>query len=119
MVNPHFGEERRRYPRVYASLPMQFRPIGEFDKLPHDTISRDLSEGGIRFSVDRFIPVGTKLVVNVLLESHHEPVRSVAKIIWTRKQQYSDNYEVGCQFINLSEEARQKISKFVAHQPPA
>ena len=119
MVNPYFEQERRKYPRVYASLPMQFRFIGEFDKLPRDTITKDLSEGGVRFSVDKFVPVGTRLVVNVLLEGYHEPIRSTAKIIWTRKLQYSDTYEVGCQFLNLSEEGRQKISRFIAHQPPA
>ncbi|MCM8778515.1 MAG: PilZ domain-containing protein [Candidatus Omnitrophica bacterium] len=119
MVNPYFEQERRKYPRVYASIPMQFRPIGEFDKLPHDTITRDLSEGGVRFSSDKFIPVGTRIIVNVLLEGHREPLRSVAKIIWTRKQQYSDNYEVGCQFMNLPEDARSRIGKFISHQPPA
>lgn len=119
MVNPHFEQERRKYPRVFASLPMQFRLVGEFDKFPRDTITKDLSEGGMRFSVDKFVPVGTRIVVNVLLESFHEPVRSVAKIIWARKLQYSDSYEVGCQFLNLSEDARQKISRFITHQPPA
>lgn len=119
MVNPYFEQERRKYPRVYASLPMQFRPIGELDKLPHETITRDLSEGGVRFRADRFVPVGTRLVVNVLLEGHREPVRSLVKIIWTRKQQYSDNYEVGCQFVNLPEDARARINRFISHQPPA
>ncbi len=119
MINPYLEQERRKHPRVYASLPMQFREIGEFDKLPRDTITKDLSQGGVRFSADKFLPVGNRLVVNIILESRSEPLRSVVKIMWSKKQHFSDSYELGCQFVNLEEEARTRIGRFIAHQPPA
>jgi c-di-GMP-binding flagellar brake protein YcgR len=98
---------------------MQFREIGEFDKLPRDTISRDLSEGGVRFSAEKFIPTGTRLVVNIALEPRSEPVRSVVKIMWAKKQQFSDSYELGCQFMNMEETSKSRINRFISHQPPA
>lgn len=119
MLSPYFDDERRKYPRVYASLPMQFREIGEFDKLPRDTITKDLSEGGIRFTSSKLVPVGNRLVVNVGLEPQIEGLRSVVKIVWARKQHYSDNYELGCQFVNMEEESKSRIARFIAHQPPA
>jgi len=118
-MNPYFEEERRKCPRVYASLPMQFREIGEFDKLPRDTITKDLSRGGVRFSADKFVPVGSRLVVNIALESRSEPLRSTVKIVWAKRQQYSDSYELGCQFVNIDDEAKSRINRFIAHQPPA
>lgn len=119
MVNQFSEQERRKYRRVYASLPMQFREIGEFDKLPRDTITKDLSEGGVRFTAEKFVPVGNRLVVNISLESRSEAVRAIVKIAWARRQQFSDAYELGCQFVNVEEESKSRISRFIAHQPPA
>ncbi len=119
MINPYFDQERRKYPRVYASLPMQFRAIGDFDSLPRDTVIKDLSEGGMKFTSDKLVPVGSRLVVHLGLEPRSDGVRSLVKIVWAKKQHYSDNYELGCQFLNMENDVRSRIGRFIAHQPPA
>jgi len=109
MSNFYFKQEQRKYPRLNMSLPIQFREIGEFDKLPCETISKDISKGGVRFIAQKFIPVGNRLVVNIVFEPHTEVVRTIVKIVWIRRERYRDTYELGCQFVHIGEEARDRI----------
>ncbi len=77
------------------------------------TISKNISEGGVRFRSDRFISLACRLVVELNLPALTKPIRAVSKITWIKKLPVGDDYEVGNQFLEISKEDRVFIRNFV------
>jgi len=77
------------------------------------TVSKNLSEGGMRFRSDRFISLACRLVVELNVPELNEPLRAVSKIAWIRKLPAGDDYEVGNQFLEMSRRDREIIQELV------
>lgn len=116
MLNSFSGVERRRYPRLEIELALQYREIGDFERLPQESVARNISEGGISFRVDRFLPLGNRLITSLSLEPHSEILKTVVKIVWIQKDPHADSYDIGCQFINISEEGRRRLQRFLMYR---
>lgn len=106
------GIERRRWPRVQVELPIKYREIGVFNHLPSDSETRDISEGGIRFFSDKFLPKESKLVVSLNLQDI-VGVKATIKVVWTSRDARTNMYQVGAQFDNIPSEARVQIANLV------
>lgn len=106
------GIERRRWPRVVVQLPIRYREVGEFNHLPLDSETKDISEGGVRFVAGKFLPKECKLVVSLNL-SHMVGVKATVKVVWTARDSHTNMYEVGAQFENISSEAKVQIGNLV------
>lgn len=110
--------ERRQQPRVNTTMSVQYRGIRQADDSVVNAISRDVSNGGVRLMVNEFISVFTRLVLDIALPSAPKPVRVVSKVAWIRKRPYGEQYEVGAQFMDMSEEDKKGIFDFVESSAP-
>ncbi|MFH1778994.1 MAG: PilZ domain-containing protein [Candidatus Omnitrophota bacterium] len=110
--------ERRRYPRVSSAMPVQYRGIRQTSDATVGTVMRDISTGGIRFIANEFISVFTRLVVEISIPLTSKPVRAISKVVWIRKRPSGEQYELGMQFIDMTEEDRGNISNFVERSIP-
>lgn len=110
--------DRRRYPRVNSAMPVQYRGIRQGSEAAVGTIARDISNGGIRFVSNEFLSIFTRLVVEISIPSTPKPVRAISKVVWIRKRSYGEQYEVGMQFVDMSEDDRRNISHFVDKSIP-
>ena len=106
-------EEKRRFPRVESRFPLKFRDLRKTEEEYTGTVSKNVSEGGIRFRCDRFISLARRLVIELNLPELGRPVRVVSKITWIKKLPTGDDYEVGNQFLEISREDRNIIKNFV------
>ncbi len=106
------GIERRRWPRVKVNLPLKYRGVGEFNHLPADSETKDISEGGLRFTTERFLPKNARFVVNLNLEDI-PGVKAVVRIVWAARDPHTNRYEVGAEFDNIPREAKVHISNMV------
>lgn len=93
--------ERRKFIRVPERLQISYevvscQKIGEY-------LTRDVSQGGIRFLVHDFIPQGSCLKVNLALDSHLS-CEAHAKVVWIRENTFSEEYEIGVEFISMPSE---------------
>ena len=110
--------ERRQQPRVNTTMSVQYRGIRQASDSVVNTISRDISAGGVRLLVDEFISVFTRLVLEIAVPSTPKPVRVVSKITWIRKRPYGEQYEVGAQFMDMPEEDKRGLSDFMEKSIP-
>jgi len=110
--------ERRQQPRVNTTMSVQYRGIRQADDSVVNAISRDISNGGVRLLVNEFISVFTRLVLEIALPSVPKPVRVVSKVTWIRKRPYGEQYEVGAQFMDMSEEDKRGVFDFVESSVP-
>ncbi|MBN1353654.1 MAG: PilZ domain-containing protein [Candidatus Omnitrophica bacterium] len=106
-------DEKRKFPRLEASLPLRYKELSGNTYLTKGTLTKNISEGGTRFVIDRFLSLASHLVLEIKLPMHSKPVKTISKIAWIRKQPTGATYEIGNQFLAMSDEDESLISKFV------
>jgi len=111
------SRERRRYPRVFIDLPLEYREMD--DSSLRGAIVVNASEGGFLIESPRDIPVGAELNVTVLFPKEFELVnfKAVTKVV--RKKPYSKEdlkgnqywkgYQYGLEFIQMFGQDRWKL----------
>ncbi|MGB2705621.1 MAG: PilZ domain-containing protein [Candidatus Omnitrophota bacterium] len=106
-------EEKRRFPRIQGRFPVKYKDLRKKDEGFRGTVSRNLSEGGVRFRSDRFISLACRLVVELNVPELTKPIRAVSKITWIKKLPAGDDYEVGNQFLEISRQDKEIIQDLV------
>lgn len=106
--------ERRRYKRVNSTIPLQYKNLRQLSEGTVGAITRDVGEGGIRFIANEFLPLASRLVVEVFLPAQPRPVKAIAKVAWIRKIASTDQYEVGNQFLEVGKEDKVNLSEYIS-----
>lgn len=104
--------ERRKWPRAEVSLPIRYRGVGEFNHLPLDSETKDISEGGLKFTADKFLPKDSRLIVNLNLEEF-TGVKAAVRVVWVTQDSHTHLYQIGAQFDNIPLEAKSNIATLV------
>lgn len=105
------GLERRKFIRVDNFGPIQYRKIGHV--VGGRKITKDISEGGIKFLADEFIPISALLKVEITLEKSLKPVTAIVKVAWVRKLPLQDGYEVGAAFEGMDKNVVTYINHYI------
>jgi hypothetical protein len=111
-------KNRRRYPRFFIDLPLEYRDMD--DSCIRGAIVVNASEGGFLIESPRDIPVGTELSITVLYPKGFELAnfKVTAKIVWKELYWKEDlqrdrswkGYQYGLEFIQILDEDRWKLS---------
>jgi hypothetical protein len=115
------NKERRKYPRFFIDLPIQYRDM-DGSCLRGATLV-NASEGGFLIETVGDIPVGTELNITVLFPKGFELAnfKVTAKIVWKgpywkgdwKQNQYWEGYQYGLEFIQISDEDRWKLDSLL------
>ncbi len=104
-------DEKRAYKRFTNKEPIRI----EFKDCEFSAgcLSYDLSEGGVKFQHNDFIPLGQKVHLEVGL-SNKEVVYCTGRVAWVQKMPHSHRYQIGVQFMDdsLIYDARSRIHAF-------
>jgi hypothetical protein len=104
-------KEKRRHPRFYLSLPIEFRVLDA--PSVRGAMIVNASESGLLIQSPHNMAVGTRLDIAVLFSKGFELAnfKVSAEVVWTKT--YSDEgrkgYELGLKFTKILEEDRQKL----------
>ena len=111
------NRERRRYPRFFIDLPLEYRMVR--DSRLRGAIVVNAGRGGFLIETVRDIPVGTELKITVLFPKKFElanfkVVAKIARKGLYRKEdwkgnQYWEGFRYGLEFIQIFEEDRRKL----------
>ena len=104
--------ERRRFQRIDSNLPMRYKNI-KTATVPMGSLTKDISEGGIRFKTNEFISLACRLVVEITLPTVQRPIKAISKVAWIRKLSSGDQYELGNQFLEISKEDKGLVTDYV------
>ena len=77
------------------------------------TITKNLSEGGVRFKTAEFISRACRLVVELDMPMFTKPVKAISKVAWIKKSPTSDEFEIGNQFLEISKDDKSLVSEYV------
>lgn len=112
--------EKRREDRVLLSLPVQFK-IFDLQKLETDiqdpslgsqAALRNLSSGGLQVSSDQLFEKGAVLELHVDLPDGGA-LRSVAKVVWCRKDEKGTGFHSGIQLIPVYEDDLRRLHEYL------
>jgi len=112
-----YVKERRRFGRINARVPLQFKDIQRPIEIYNGTLTKDISEGGVRFTSNDFLSIFTRLFVEVSVPSFSRPIKAISKVAWIQKQPRANQYIVGLQFLDMTEEDRKHLAAFIAKSP--
>ncbi|MBU0634514.1 MAG: PilZ domain-containing protein [Candidatus Omnitrophica bacterium] len=111
-----FKIERRKYPRVNAFITYS---VVEKNSLEKSTNSKNISAGGIAFFSKEKLETNTILSLNISLPDRSD-FMAKGKVVWEDHVKVADDsnmyYELGIKFIDINDDDRQKISKYVLHR---
>jgi len=111
--------ERRKYNRVNSMLPLQYKKLKEVADGTIGAITRDVGEGGAKFVSNEFLPLATRLVVELFLPAQPKPVKAISKVAWIKKASSGDQYEIGNQFLELGKGDRGQLAEFISRNTAA
>ena len=101
--------ERRRFSRVKAGLEVEFRPLADPRRRMAGSLSRDLSAGGIQLTTSRFLARDSRLVLLFAPPRAGRQLRAVARVSWVKERPFSEFYDCGLEFVEISAEDQDAI----------
>jgi c-di-GMP-binding flagellar brake protein YcgR len=110
--------EKRQHARTACEIESSFRRLDQASQGTAETTVQDISEGGIRFRANNFIPVRDRLLFRINIPNH-KTIEAVAEPAWIREIPSVSQYDIGARFISLSEADQEIIRRFVQSPRPA
>jgi uncharacterized protein (TIGR02266 family) len=79
-------------------------------------LTMNMSDGGLFVATHNIVPVGTELVLNMVLPFESEPIVLLSEVRWTRPYSGQDDVPpgIGLRFVKPDASALAKIKRFVA-----
>ncbi len=106
--------EKRKNPRVKTHIPVRYRKLRQGAGVDGaSSITKNMSQGGIRFRTAEFISMACRLILELDLPMFTKPVKAISKVAWIRKAPSGSEYEVGNQFLEISKKDKELISEYV------
>ena len=89
-------EDKRKFPRSEFREPVAYRlsESGVFN----GSVGYDLSQGGVRFRSEDFIPQDAEVVINLELKPERKATLT-GRVVWAQKVAHSEMYHIGCEFL--------------------
>lgn len=100
--------ERRRAPRVRTYRPVRLQFSGTARLL--ETLTKDLSSGGLRCLSPVSVPVASDLRVELVTFGGEAPLALAGQAVWFRTIPYSDQFELGIAFKELPQDTTSRLS---------
>ncbi len=106
--------EKRKFQRAITHIPVKYRKLRDSEApMIKSTITKNLSEGGVRFRTNEFISRASRLIVELDMPMFTKPVKAISKVAWIRKADSGDDFEIGNQFLEISKEDKSLVSEYV------
>ena len=103
--------ERRNRARILAYRPVRLKA----PRTPRvtETLTKDLSIGGLRCISAEPYPVTTEMNLELMLSTGDGPLTLKGKLAWFRMIPHSDQFDLGFSFIDLPPETRRRLSTYL------
>ena len=77
------------------------------------SLSKDISESGIRIVTKERFELGTSLTVDIYAPDRKTPIRTLSTVVWTKKRSFRSGYDTGIRFIKVEKGGRKDLSFYL------
>jgi c-di-GMP-binding flagellar brake protein YcgR len=107
-------KEQRKSPRVKTSIPVRYKELrDEAETVDVGSLTCDVSAGGLRFTTDKLISTACRLLLEFDIPSLTKPIKAVSKVAWIQKANMGEGYEVGNEFVDITQKDQELIAAFL------
>jgi len=107
--------EKRRHPRLDSRIPISYRKLETDAAQFKGSLMQDISESGARMTINEFLPLNSKLSLQIHLVSGRNSAQGSGRVAWVRKTAFGEQYHVGVEFAGFSQEDEAQIARFILH----
>ncbi|MBN2097207.1 MAG: PilZ domain-containing protein [Candidatus Omnitrophica bacterium] len=107
------SQERRLYPRLNFRIPMRYKRLDRDCSEPRGSLIKNISQGGAMITGYEFLPLNSKLTIEIPLLAKAKSIAGVGRIVWVKQNAFSEQYDSGVEFVNLNQGDGQQISQFI------
>jgi hypothetical protein len=115
MENLNYNKDRRRFPRVFMDLPLEYQIMDTPNA--HGGLVVNASETGLLIHSIKDMPIGAKLNIAVLFPKAFELTNFevLVEIVWKdiHLDENWEGYKYGLKFIQIKEEDLQKLRQLL------
>ncbi|MDD5729580.1 MAG: PilZ domain-containing protein [Candidatus Omnitrophica bacterium] len=104
--------EKRKFVRIAENMSISYQVM--HTSKTGDFLTRDMSLGGISFYVSEFIPKDTVLKIKIDLTHLFLSLEALVRVVWVVEDHHKERYEVGAEFLNLSEDDTRNLFEYVS-----
>ena len=104
--------ERRRYIRIPERQKISYKILPE--RKVQGFLTKNISQGGIRFYIHDFIPPQSLLEVRLTFDKFLFSFEAIVRVVWVEKEAHSERYEIGVEFTKLPGEAGQYLVDYIS-----
>ena len=105
--------EKRKHPRLDLRIPMRYRKIQTNIEELKGSLIKNISVGGMMINAYEFLPLNSRLVMEIPLVSGTKSVEGTCRVAWIKKAGFSEQYDIGVEFANLNQGGTTQIAKFI------
>jgi len=110
-------EEKRKYIRIEAPVVVTYK-MSDVPSGTKKTITKDFSEGGIRFPVYEKLKIGSPLELHIETPFDTIPIFAVGQIVWTKALSTKEGreiYDVGVKFTKMRTFDKKRMAQTTKH----
>ncbi len=113
--------ERRKFPRLNFRVNFEYNILNKTRIKDEPAETKNISESGICIILLDKVTVGDKLNLKFHFPNINTPIKTTGIVVWTQEftvgiVDTSIAYDVGVEFIDISQEDRDKINQYIAKQ---
>lgn len=103
--------ERRKYIRVPESLRIVYEILPAVEAKEY--LTKDISQRGLRFLTHEFISKDSCLRIKLSFPKTLFSFEALVKCVWIREKPFSDDFEVGVEFIDLPLDIQRYLISYI------
>ena len=112
MAKPE-GSERRGAPRLDCVLPLQLYANANHDPKVIETLTKNLSAGGLRCLSPMTKGAASPVSLEMTLGQGERPLSLQAKIVWFERIPHGNQFYLGLAFENISDHDTRRLSRYL------
>ncbi|MCL5807710.1 MAG: PilZ domain-containing protein [Deltaproteobacteria bacterium] len=111
-------QEQRRSPRMKTNIPVRYRELRDgAESVAVDSITCDVSAHGLRFTTNNLISTTCRLLLELDIPDRIKPIQAVSRVAWVRRTNAGGDYEVGNEFMEITEKDKELIARILKEPP--
>lgn len=103
--------ERRKFVRFHTYHLAKYRPLLDSESKTATILSslRDIGGGGVCLRAKEKLPLSSVVQLTINFPQLPEPIICKARVVWVKRLETINQYELGLQFLEISDAWRQEI----------
>ncbi|MBI3009175.1 MAG: protein kinase [Candidatus Omnitrophica bacterium] len=106
------GKEDRKYRRLEEHIQMCYKSMAN-PGVSECVFTKDICDAGIKFVTKMSIHERVILDMDISLPDYEDTIKVLGRVKWVRKDESTDGYEIGCEFLEMSEKDRSKLMEHI------